>query len=397
MFNSAYKHQNITKRKILYKVIIIVAIIILLVLLIPNLLLYKPNNRKIKTDIKEVAIKNTLKSNLKKLTNASLLYFNEKNIPKKVGKSKKVTLKELEDKKLVTKLKYNNTKCDIDKSYVKITKLDSDYLLKAYLKCGKKKDYILEHVGTFDYCKDTTLCIKEYDEISTLEDDYADSKSEIIKDKKEDDENDSSSNNASEEITEGEAENSITQNNSLWTNYTETDCNNVRQNNFERFTSKRVLVGTLDKTYTAKQLMLVFKGTENLSVCKNYNYFKIRGQLYKTDGNYEEIININKTSTASWTYTGQINVKQTPNFGDHIYYKFAGFDLSRCGEICNDISYIYDVYKYNKKIAKVNTGENCNRDVRQVRNYDVAAKSVFTNRKENVYTTKCYVSRRIFK
>ena len=43
--------------------------------------------------------------------------------------------------------------CDANRSYVEITKVDSEhYLLKVYLACPEMEDYIFVHLGCYDYC-----------------------------------------------------------------------------------------------------------------------------------------------------------------------------------------------------------------------------------------------------
>ena len=66
-----------------------------------------------------------------------------------------MTLKEMIDNKLILPLMDSNGKyCSEDDSYIEITKLENEYIIKVYLSCSDKQDYIIEHFGCYDICSD---------------------------------------------------------------------------------------------------------------------------------------------------------------------------------------------------------------------------------------------------
>ena len=96
--------------------------------------------------------------NVKTMSEAAKNYFTLQRLPIKVGDKVTITLKDMLDKKLVLPFAGNGSDtCDTSKSYVEVTKLDEEYAMKVYLDCGNTADYIIIHLGCYDYCK-TTLC-----------------------------------------------------------------------------------------------------------------------------------------------------------------------------------------------------------------------------------------------
>lgn len=135
-------------RDFLLKLILIIIFVLLLIWLVPW-----PNN-KVLTD-------RIFNANIQEMKNASLLYFTEERLPVNVGDKKTITLQEMLDLKLLLPFTdKNGNACDVQNSYVTIEKLETEYLLKVYLKCGEEEDYILVHVGCYAYCT-TTVCEKE--------------------------------------------------------------------------------------------------------------------------------------------------------------------------------------------------------------------------------------------
>ena len=58
----------------------------------------------------------------------------------------------------------NGDTCDTKKSYVEMTKYDSEYRLKVNLSCGDQEDYIIVYLGCYDYCDG--LCEKRVENSS---------------------------------------------------------------------------------------------------------------------------------------------------------------------------------------------------------------------------------------
>lgn len=85
-------------------------------------------------------------------------YFTLSRLPEKKGDQVKITLKKMLDEKIILPFVDSNGKsCDVDASYVTVTKTDNEYLMKVNLKCSDYEDYLLVHMGCYDYCQ-TTIC-----------------------------------------------------------------------------------------------------------------------------------------------------------------------------------------------------------------------------------------------
>ena len=91
--------------------------------------------------------------NINTMKEVSEAYFTTDRLPKKEGDTVKLTLKDMLDMKLLLAIKdKNGNTCDVNKSYVEITKLEKEYKLKVNLKCGSEEDYILTYLGCYNYC-----------------------------------------------------------------------------------------------------------------------------------------------------------------------------------------------------------------------------------------------------
>ncbi len=91
--------------------------------------------------------------NIETMSGAAKGYFTNERLPKNTGDSVTLSLKEMLEKKLVTSFKdSNNESCDVDKSYVQVTKMDNEYQMKVQLTCSDYSDYIIVYMGCYEYC-----------------------------------------------------------------------------------------------------------------------------------------------------------------------------------------------------------------------------------------------------
>ena len=135
--------------KILLISLLAIAIIILLVLIFPT----KGNFNSLYDSI--------FRNNINTMRDAGEKYFTNERLPKNVGDSEKITLRELESRNLILPFKDKNGKsCNVDKSYIKVTKNDTEYEMKVYLKCDGEDAYIIEYLGCTNYCFGDTNCNK---------------------------------------------------------------------------------------------------------------------------------------------------------------------------------------------------------------------------------------------
>ena len=99
---------------------------------------------------------NVFRENIKYMQEAAESYFTDDKMPQEVGDEVKMTLSEMLDKKLLLPFVDKDGKsCDLNKSYVTITKQpDESWILKTNLECGSEKDYTIKVLGCHNYCKD---------------------------------------------------------------------------------------------------------------------------------------------------------------------------------------------------------------------------------------------------
>lgn len=136
MYEEGNKHLSFKSGSLILKIMIGAVILILLAWLIAKGI-NKANN------------KNTLASNGDYVTNitsmkdAAIEYYNSDRLPQKVGESKKLTLGEMINQKMIIDFSEDGKKCNKDESYVQVTKTaDENHALKVSLTCNDKTDFI---------------------------------------------------------------------------------------------------------------------------------------------------------------------------------------------------------------------------------------------------------------
>ena len=172
MYTEEYEQKGFPIKGFLVRLLLVIIFVLLLIWLLPKIL-----SPVLKTDGKTTANcsgssvcdlsgLNALTSqiyadNLERMKDAAIAYYTAERLPKEVGESKTMTLSDMIGKKLITPLVDKNNKAvDVEKSYVKITKMDNEYLLKVNIKDSEKEDYILVHIGCYSYC-DSYVCQKQ--------------------------------------------------------------------------------------------------------------------------------------------------------------------------------------------------------------------------------------------
>lgn len=102
-------------------------------------------------------------NNLDEMKKSVISYYTVENLPKNMGESNTMSLKNMIDQKLIADLIDKNNKfCDEEKSYVKVTKLENGFLLKVNLKDSETNDYILTYLDFYTYC-DSYVCERKLD------------------------------------------------------------------------------------------------------------------------------------------------------------------------------------------------------------------------------------------
>lgn len=135
-------NRGLTIKDLLIRLILIIIFIFLLIWLFPMPDL-KPLNNQIFAD------------NLDRMKDVAKSYYTVERLPQNINDYKRMTLKEMIDNKLILPLTDSNGKyCSESDSYIQITKLENEYVIKVYLSCSDKQDYIIEHFGCYDICSD---------------------------------------------------------------------------------------------------------------------------------------------------------------------------------------------------------------------------------------------------
>ena len=181
MYTEEYERRVFPLTNFIIKLILVIVFVLLLLWLLPKFLapaiannINKTNNPSNATNCKTTTCNNTginaltsqiFQDNIDKMKEAAIKYYTDERLPKEVGNSDTMTLSDMIGKKLIIALiDKNNKACDVEKSYVKITKLDEEYILKVNLKDSEKEDYILVHLGCYNYCE-SGICQKQDTEI----------------------------------------------------------------------------------------------------------------------------------------------------------------------------------------------------------------------------------------
>jgi len=178
MYTEEYEKRGYPIRSFLVKLLLVVIFVLLLVWLLPKFIVPRlnttnNNNSSCKgSSTCEVLGLDALTSqifsdNLEKMRDAAITYYTADRLPTVVGDSSTMTLGDMIGKKLIVPLiDKNNKAVDTEKSYVKITKMNDEYLLKVNIKDSEKEDYILVHLGCYSYC-DSYICQKQTAQKST--------------------------------------------------------------------------------------------------------------------------------------------------------------------------------------------------------------------------------------
>lgn len=127
--------------KLFLRVIILFLIIILGMKLISLFLISR----------EESSTKSNLTENLKRMDTFAKTYFQEIEKPSEPGSSVQWTLFELIQDELIKDIKdKDGNNCNYDESFIKITRLDSEYQINSSLVCGNEHDYMNSFIKVED-------------------------------------------------------------------------------------------------------------------------------------------------------------------------------------------------------------------------------------------------------
>ena len=133
-------------KDLIIKIIFVALFVLLLIWLFRN---YSPNMKPFYS--------NVFRENISYMQDAAKSYFTNDQLPTEVGKTVRLTLKQMEEMKLLVPFVDKDGKsCNVNKSYADVTKEENGYTLKVNLVCGDESDYIIEILGCHDYCNNCT-------------------------------------------------------------------------------------------------------------------------------------------------------------------------------------------------------------------------------------------------
>lgn len=396
-----YKENNILfeNRTKIVTGIIIVTILLLIAWITPQFI----NRNKKTTSEVTLTKKIDTESDMSKLKQAALKYYEENSVPANVNETNKLSLKELLDKKLIKNISSSYNK---KKSYIKLTKLEDDFLLEIQLvkdKVIKKEEY---YINNYSYCTSTYLCEKEdiMDPNQSLDSSEDEETVEVENTESGD------SDTANYQYEYSKTENGKLSDWSSWSDYSKTSCTTkaitCKSDDFNclsetKLYNRKEKLGTTSKQYNTSRNSYTFISQEIIKGCPNYDYAKVNNVYYKTSS-INQFTSIGTFSTASptnhgaWTYLGRKTYQTPPS--DSIKTRYVFVDSERYCENCSSSpSYTYDMYQFNGNLQIVNNiNAECpkQKNQRNIPTYNISYQSVSVNRTETLYGTVCYKSER---
>ena len=154
------ERERFSIKDVVLQIVLIVLFVFLLLWLFPTKS-YVDKKMKSIDSVLQPLYNQIFVQNVASMKEAAISYYTTERLPKNIGDKERMTLKEMLDNKLLIPfLDSNNKQCSLTDSYVEITKMDSEYILKVNLSCSDNSDYILVHLGCYSYCPNG-LCEKK--------------------------------------------------------------------------------------------------------------------------------------------------------------------------------------------------------------------------------------------
>ena len=136
------RNESYFIRDLIVKILLVLLVVFLLMWLLPI-----PNMEPLYDKV--------FSQNVSTMTDAAKSYFNTTRLPQEEGETKKLTLRDMINNKMVIEFTDSDGKtCDADKSYVEVTKQNNEYIFKTNLSCSSQEDYVIEYFGCYNVCED---------------------------------------------------------------------------------------------------------------------------------------------------------------------------------------------------------------------------------------------------
>ena len=101
----------------------------------------------------ERAVSQVFIDNIRTFKKVALSYYKGDRLPKSFGDTSKLTLNDMISLRLLVPLvDQNQQEYNREESFVQITNLGEEYLMRVYLKGEEEENYIWVYIGDYDYC-----------------------------------------------------------------------------------------------------------------------------------------------------------------------------------------------------------------------------------------------------
>ena len=149
MYTEENQRGRFPLRDILLKAIVVIIFLILIIFIITKVTEPSKNTTKSSSNYDKV-----FSENLEAMEKAAYSYFTTDRLPKELGEVNELTLREMINSNLLNAFTdADGNACDVNNSFIRLTKNDNYYTLRVNLECDKKEDYTLTKVGEYDYCE----------------------------------------------------------------------------------------------------------------------------------------------------------------------------------------------------------------------------------------------------
>lgn len=342
MYNDNNTNSNFSMRNVIIQFLFVALFVFILIWLFP-----------LKSDLNDLAEKcdgngecsvlydRIFNENVIAMKDAAKDYFTLERLPQNKGDVVKLTLRSMLEKKIILPFTdRNGDSCDLDASYVEVTKEDNEYVMKVNLKCGDEENYLLVYMGCYDYCS-TLICEKNKSDVKTPVI-YTPETNKPVENKPVQNTPTPSEPTPTpvtppsttpepkpqpvvkEYLYEYVKETEGYYKESDWSEYSETPVSASSTTSVRTKTvQKRKLVGynvttTYDKNKPIYANKIVVTGTETIRVCDEYDY-----------------VTAGTTVSTDWTYEGLVTLYSAPTNTSTVKYEFVRFTDESCSETCD--------------------------------------------------------------
>ncbi|MDD2435118.1 MAG: hypothetical protein PHO63_02565 [Bacilli bacterium] len=164
MYNE--RREGFSIRDVIVQLLFLVLFVFILIWLFPTKSDLKNSLSGIGGGDYDVLTNRIFHENVQTMKDAAIGYYTTPRLPKKVKDTKSMTLGEMINYNLIIPFEDANGKaCDLDKSYVEITKYEDEYRMTVNLKCSDNDAHIIVYLGCYDYC-DADVCESEKKPVS---------------------------------------------------------------------------------------------------------------------------------------------------------------------------------------------------------------------------------------